>query len=111
MNDKKLYEQILGINSPWHVEQVELKLEAGQILIGVEGSSEVDACPECGRRCARYDSSERRWRHLDTCQYQTILTALVPRIKCDEHVVKRVRVPLSEQRSRFTALFAALVID
>jgi transposase len=111
VNDRKLYEQILGINSPWHVEQVELKLEAGQILIDVEGSSEVDACPECGRRCARYDSNERRWRHLDTCQYQTILKARVPRVRCDEHGVRQVRVPWAEERSRFTALFEALVID
>lgn len=111
MNDKKLYEQILGISSPWHVERVELKLDEGQILIGVEGSSEAEVCPECGRKCARYDSSERRWRHLDTCQYQTILVATVPRIKCGEHGVKQVRVPWAEERSRFTAMFEALVID
>lgn len=111
MNDKKLYERILGINSPWHVEQVELKLDEGQIVIGVEGSAEAEICPECGQRCARYDASERRWRHLDTCQYQTILVARVPRIKCGEHGVRQVRVPWSEDRSRFTAMFEALVID
>jgi len=111
VNDKKLYEQILGISSPWHVEQVELKLEQGQVLIAVEGSSESERCPECDQRCPRYDTNERRWRHLDTCQYQTILTAKVPRIKCDEHGVKQIRVPWAEERSRFTALFEALVID
>ncbi len=111
MNDKKLYEQILGIVSPWHVEQVELKLEGGEILISVEGSSEVNVCPECQTRCPRYDSSERRWRHLDTCQYQTILKAKVPRIRCGEHGVLQVRLPWAEERSRFTALFEALVID
>ncbi len=111
MNDKKLYEQILGIASPWYVERVELKLDEGQILIGVEGSSEAEVCPECGRKCGRYDTSERRWRHLDTCQYQTILIATVPRIKCNEHGVRQVRVPWSEERSRFTAMFEALVID
>jgi transposase len=111
VNDKKLYEQILGIASPWHVERVELKLETGQILIGVEGSSEVELCPECGKRCPRYDNSERRWRHLDTCQYQTILCAKVPRVRCGEHGVRQVRVPWAEERSRFTALFEALVID
>ena len=111
MNDKKLYEQILGINSPWHVERVELKLEEGQIVIGVEGSSEAEMCPQCGRRCPRYDSSERRWRHLDTCQYQTILIANVPRVRCEDHGVKQVRVPWAEERSRFTAMFEALVID
>lgn len=97
MNDKRLYEQILGINSPWHVEQVELKLDEGQIVIGVEGSAEAEICPECGQRCARYDASERRWRHLDTCQYQTILVARVPRIRCGEHGVRQVRVPWSEE--------------
>ncbi len=93
------------------MEQVELKLEIGQVLIRVEGSSASEVCPECGERSPRYDKSERRWRHLDTCQYQTILIAAVPRIKCDEHGVRQVRVPWSEERSRFTALFEALVID
>ena len=111
MNDRKLYEQILGITEPWHVEQVELKLEIGQVLIRVEGSPAVEVCPECGERSPRYDTSERRWRHLDTCQYQTILIATVPRTKCGEHGVKQVRVPWAEERSRFTALFEALVIN
>ena len=111
MNDKKLYEQILGITSPWHVERVDLELEEGQVLIAVEGSPEAERCPECGERCPRYDSNERRWRHLDTCQYQTILSARIPRIKCDEHGVRQVRIPWAEERSRFTALFEALVID
>lgn len=111
MNDRKLYEQILGIAAPWHVERVELKLAEGQVLVFVEGGKPVETCPECGRRCARYDSSERRWRHLDTCQLRTILVAKVPRVKCDEHGVRQVGVPWAEERSRFTALFEALVID
>src|SRR5205085_4425672 len=54
---------------------------------------------------------ERRWRHLDTCQYRTILVAQVPRVECAEHGVKTVRAPWSEPGSPFTALFEALVID
>ena len=111
MNDRKLYEQILGIQSPWSVEAVDLQLDKGEILIRLESSPAVAKCPECGKRCARYDSQDRRWRHLDTCQYQTILVATIPRIKCDEHGVRQVRVPWAEQTSRFTALFEALVID
>src|SRR5258708_28538350 len=102
---------MLGITAPWQVELVELKLESGQILIGVEGSSAALLCRECGERCPAYDSDERRWRHLDTCQYRTILIAKVPRVRCEEHGVRQVRVPWSEERSRFTALFEALVID
>src|ERR1700686_3402929 len=111
MNDRKLYERILGIMAPWQVELVELKLESGQVLIRVEGSSAALVCPECGERCPPYDSDERQWRHLDTCQYRTILIAKVPRVRCEKHGVRQVRVPWSEERSRFTALFEALVID
>jgi transposase len=68
-------------------------------------------CPECGAAKRRYDSRSRRWRHLDTCQFQTILVAEVPRVECAEHGVRQVRVPWGEPGSRFTALFEALVID
>jgi transposase len=33
------------------------------------------------------------WRHLDTCQYQTLLHARVPRVGCPTHGVRQVRVP------------------
>jgi len=35
----------------------------------------------------------------------------VPRIRCDEHGVVQIAVPWSDPKSRFTALFEALVID
>lgn len=111
MNDRKLYEQILGIPHPWYVEDVALRLDQGEIEVRVAGSAAVEKCPECGRPCSKYDGTERRWRHLDTCQYRTILVATIPRVECDEHGVRQVRVPWAEERSRFTALFEALVID
>ncbi|MFT7511007.1 MAG: transposase, partial [Candidatus Omnitrophota bacterium] len=29
--------------------------------------------------------SERRWRHLDSCQFKTFVRANVPRVQCPEH--------------------------
>jgi transposase len=69
------------------------------------------ACPECGKASPGYDTQPRRWRHLDTCQFETILAADVPRCSCAEHGVKQVRVPWAEPGSRFTALFECLAID
>lgn len=69
------------------------------------------SCPTCGRSCPGYDRRPRRWRHLDTCQYQTILSCDVPRIECPEHGVLQVQVPWADEGSRFTALFEALVIS
>jgi len=69
------------------------------------------ACPKCESVSRGYDKRRRQWRHLDTCQYKTILVADVPRVECAEHGVVTVSVPWSEPGSGFTALFEALVID
>lgn len=112
MRDKDLYAQILGISSPWQVNDVELELSKGEITVHVqheEGSQHH--CPTCGKASPGYDSRPRRWRHLDTCQYKTILAADVPRIKCEDHGVVTVSVPWAEAGSDFTAMFEALIID
>jgi transposase len=77
MQDRELYRRILGIEAFWYVDSVELKLEAGEIYVRLGHHEMVDwPCPECGAACKLYDHQpERQWRHLDTCQYQTILHA------------------------------------
>ncbi len=69
-------------------------------------------CPECGTACGLHDhDGERTWRHLDSCNFQTVLHARIPRVNCQQHGVRQVRVPWAEPRSRFTALFERLAID
>ena len=111
MRDTELYRQILGVVAPWTVSKVEVRIDEGQILVFVEHDGSTLRCPECERPGPRYDGRERRWRHLDTCQLQTVLVATIPRMRCDEHETKQIRVPWAEPGSRFTALFEALVID
>lgn len=112
MRDRDLYAQILGVRRPWSVTRVELDRNREQVEVFVEASgTAVLPCPKCGSKSPRYDHRPRRWRHLDTCQYRTLLVADVPRIECAEHGVHQVEVPWAEPGSRFTALFEALVID
>lgn len=112
MQDKDLYAQILGIQAPWKVRAVDLDLPAGEVVVHVQFDRQIAlCCPECGTEAPGYDSRERRWRHLDTCQYRTILAAEVPRCNCPDHGVHQVGVPWGEPGSRFTALFEAVVID
>jgi transposase len=112
MRDRDLYAKILNLPEPWIVADVELDLPGKSVTV-LLGRREGVAllCPECGAACPGYDSQPRRWRHLDTCQFQTILTADVPRCSCPEHGVKQVRVPWAEPGSRFSALFECLTID
>ena len=112
MRDKDLYAQILGIKRPWQVSGVDLNVPEGEVTVQVEQEEGVrSCCPTCGKESPGYDSRTRRWRHLDTCQYKTILVAEVPRVKCEEHGVVTVSVPWAEPGSGFTAMFEALVID
>jgi len=75
MQDRELYRRILGIEAPWQVDRVELKLESGEVHIYLEHAPNVTwLCPECSAPSPLHDHRpERCWRHLDTCQYQTIL--------------------------------------
>ncbi len=69
-------------------------------------------CPECGEACSLYDHQpERRWRHLDICQFKTILHAEPPRSNCIAHGPRAVRLPWAEPNSRCTALFEAIAIE
>lgn len=113
MRDIELYQAVLGIQVPWEVVRVELALEQGQVDVWVEhGRGEQFPCPECSTPCPVYDHSEERtWRHLDTCQYRTLLHASPPRIRCAEHGVKQAAVPWAEPRSGFTLLFERFAID
>ena len=113
MQDRQLYAQILGIVSPWMVERVELKLTEGQVHVHLEHDVQASwSCAECGQPCPMHDHGpERIWRHLDTCQFRTLVHAAVPRTHCRTHGVLAVRVPWAEAHARFTALFERLAID
>jgi transposase len=112
MRDCDLYAKILNLSEPWTVVDVELDLKGKSVTVRLGRRDDAGLeCPECGRACPGYDSQPRRWRHLDTCQFQTILVADVPRCSCPEHGVKQVRVPWAEPGSRFSVLFECLAID
>lgn len=111
MQDFQLYEQILGNIEPWKVSAVTLRRETGEVTVQLECPGQVWACPQCHQRMHVHDWEERRWRHLDSCQYKTILIASVPRVSCAEHGTQTVAVPWAEKYGRFTKLFERLAID
>ena len=106
------YGLLLGIQSPWQVKRVELKLEAKRVDVELKhDSSAAVVCPECGRACPRYDHApERQWRHLDVMQFMTVIRARVPRCQCPEHGVVTTSVPWAEPHGRFTLMFEAFAV-
>lgn len=107
------YSKLLSLVPPWLVAGVDLKTEQRLVEIEVKWPKghEVE-CPVCGRSCPVKDHrEERRWRHLDTMQFQTLIKSRVPRAECPEHGVKTVNVPWAGPNSRFTLLFERFAID
>lgn len=113
MKDTDLYQQVLGLSEPWFVVKVELKVKERRVDLYLEHRPLVGwPCPQCGEAMVGYDHSEERtWRHLDTCQFQTVLHARVPRGTCKEHGVRQASVPWAEPGGRFTILFERWIID
>ena len=111
-NDQSLrahYHLLLGLDKDWEVEEVKLSMEARAVHIRLRhtGGSTV-ICPGCQSRCSIFDHApERKWRHLDTMQFETELRARVPRCQCERCGVKTIGVPWAAKHSPFTWMFEA----
>ena len=106
------YQQILGETAPWAVSEVLLDVERliNEVRLTVKPDA-IWACPQCRNRMHIKEWRTRRWRHLDSCQFQTILEAAVPVVECAEHGAQTVQVPWAEGSSRFTMFFEEFAIQ
>jgi transposase len=106
------YSQLLGLDSSWQVDAVDLDLAGKQVSIGLSHLGGKLVCPECSGSCSQADlGPERTWRHLDTMQFTTELKARIPRSRCSACGVKTVAVPWGSKHSRFTLMFEAFAIE
>ena len=113
MHNTEVFQKILGLVDPWTVSSVNLDTEAGHLDIHLAHPIGTKfRCPECDRELGCYDHvPERRWRHLDTMHFRTVLHSKTPRVKCPEHGVKQVKLPWAEKNSRFTLFFERFAVD
>jgi len=106
------YQQILGDTSPWSVSEVRLDVEhlVNEVRLTVRPDT-IWACPKCQNRMHIKEWRTRRWRHMDTCQFKTVLEASVPLVECSEHGAQTVQVPWAEGSSRFTLFFEQFAVQ
>ena len=92
-DSRTLYATLLGITEPWGVELVEMKQQAGEVHVTVALPPNTRwVCPECLVAAPIHDHQDRTWRHLDTCQFKTLVHARVPRLNCPTHGIRQLRV-------------------
>jgi len=106
------YHQMVGLNDDWSIEDVQLDMDKQTLTLRLQFVGVQVTCPECQSTCSIKDHApERRWRHLDAMQFQTILVARVPRSACEKCGVKTISIPWAEKHGRFTLLFEAFAIN
>ncbi|MEQ6378601.1 ISL3 family transposase [Bacillaceae bacterium S4-13-56] len=82
-----VFQSALEIPEPWYVFHHELAKKERTLHVYIEYRRGAEfSCPNCGASgCKVHDiqDQDRTWRHLDFWQYQTLLHARMPRVKCE----------------------------
>jgi transposase len=112
MTTEELYGQLLGIRAPWGVAKVKLDETRKTVEVYLEHAKGVRwKCPKCGQPHGTYDHTpERRWRHLDSCEYATYLYARLPRVEC-EGQYREIPAPWAAEGGRITLAMECRCID
>jgi transposase len=111
MKDTAFFERMLELKKPWCVKEVKLEFEKRRVEVIIECEAQIWADPQTGERAHVHGYEERRWRHLDTMQFETVLVARVPRVKYSDGKTETVAVPWGQRHSRFTLMFEAWAIE
>lgn len=112
MKDTLLYEHLLGLKTPWSVKSVDLSLADQRVVVEVVlKAGQVWADPTDATKRAHINGwTERQWRHLDTCQFETLIKARVPQLKYSDGTVQELAVPWAERYSRVTLLMETFIV-
>lgn len=111
MKDIEFFQRALGLEKPWRVSGVRIRVEEKRVDVEVSCMEKTIWASESGERLHIHGWEKRSWRHLDTMQYETRIHAEVPRVKYPDGRTEMVSVPWAEARSRWTELFECLAIE
>src|SRR5688572_12677524 len=111
MQDREFFAKVLGLTKPWEVKDVKLDLEGTKVEVVLEAKGEHDWKTAGGQRAHVHGRERRQWRHLDTMQLETVLTAEVPRLLDPQTGKTEMAVVAWAQKgSRWTMLFEAWAV-
>jgi transposase len=110
MQDQEFFGKVLGLEEPWRVKDVKLDLPT-RVEVTLECRAGHEWQDDDGRRLHVHGWEERRWRHLDTMQLETVLIAQVPRLLDPQTGRTETPVlPWAKKGARWTALFEAWAV-
>lgn len=113
---QKIFEQALGISSPWKISNVDFDRSKKRLDITIDydkGTCFFYEEPE-GKVSGNfkvYDRVEKTWRHLNFFEHECYLSCRVPRIKTDSGKVRLITPPWQGKCPGFTLLFEVLLLQ
>ncbi len=116
MNTEELFSTAIGVKSPWFVKNISFEKEKGELNIEIDfakGSEFQYANPQTGeiKDYKAYDTTIKRWRHMNFFEYRCYLNARVPRVQLEDGTVKQVKTPWEGISNGFTLLFEAFILQ
>lgn len=114
MNSTEIFSLALGLDSPWKIERVEMKVTENSIKelhLHIGYSKGYEFKDKEGVACPIYDTKDKEWRHMNFFEHHCYIHCPVPRIKTSEGKVRQVDVPWARKQSGFTLLFEAMAMS
>lgn len=106
-NSTEIFSIALGLQEPWHINQVIFDKENQQLDIHLSFTRGYKFKAEDGEEYTAHDTIERRWQHLNFFQHKCYLHAKVPKVRQSDGKAKMQAVPWARKGSGFTLLFEA----
>ena len=114
---QELFEKALGIQEPWYVKDLQFDVQAKKLDISIDfrkGALFDYVDPKSSKEYAglkAYDTTQKRWRHLNFFEHECYLHARVPRVKLPDGKARTIQTPWEGVSQGFTLLFEALLIQ
>jgi len=111
MDQLSLYNQTLQLSPPWFTSKFDLIADQKPVLVTAScNEGTCFSCPKCSELCEQYDTRKRRWRHLDTCEYKTLIEAETPRAIYPHHGCSTLQAPWALEQVGNTKVFESAVL-
>lgn len=114
---KELFQMALNVTEPWFVKDLKFDVESKRLDIYIDfkkGSSFSFFDKEENKELVglkAYDTSNKRWKHLNFFEHECYLHARVPRVKLENGKVKQISTPWEGLSNGFTLLFEAFLVQ
>jgi len=114
MNSTEIFSLALGLESPWEIKNVEMKVTNNSIKelhlhIGYSRGFQFKDKDETP--CPVYDTKPKKWRHMNFFEHHCYIHCSVPRIRTKEGKIRQIDVPWARKQSGFTLLFEAIAMS